>query len=172
MNTLENNARPPIPPFDVDSAAKKVRVAEDAWNTRDPERVSLAYTISQRVAESLGVPHRPRLNRPIPHPQVEQGVGLSSSRNSGPFAAIGLRFDSPTSGTTTQATGFAPTAMRTGSSTSTASCNAASPASTIFPLGRATESITGHSGDVRTIIRDSPRLIYELSSTVRGCRRS
>ena len=36
--------RPPVPPFDAESAAKKARGAEDAWNTRDPERVSLAYT--------------------------------------------------------------------------------------------------------------------------------
>ena len=37
--------RPPFPPFDRDSAIQKVRLAEDAWNTRDPERVSLAYTV-------------------------------------------------------------------------------------------------------------------------------
>ena len=43
MSTAET-PRPPFPPFDADSAAKKVRMAEDAWNTRDPERVSLAYT--------------------------------------------------------------------------------------------------------------------------------
>jgi uncharacterized protein len=36
--------RPPFPPFDAESAAKKVRAAENAWNTRDPEKVSLAYT--------------------------------------------------------------------------------------------------------------------------------
>ncbi|MEM6799411.1 MAG: nuclear transport factor 2 family protein, partial [Planctomycetota bacterium] len=36
--------RPPLPPFDADSAALKVRLAEDAWNTRDPHAVSLAYT--------------------------------------------------------------------------------------------------------------------------------
>ena len=36
--------RPPVPPFDRDDAIKKVRAAEDAWNTRDPERVSLAYS--------------------------------------------------------------------------------------------------------------------------------
>jgi hypothetical protein len=36
--------RPPLPPFDAASAAVKVRMAEDAWNTRDPEKVSLAYT--------------------------------------------------------------------------------------------------------------------------------
>lgn len=36
--------RPPLPPFDADGAARKVRAAEDAWNSRDPARVSLAYT--------------------------------------------------------------------------------------------------------------------------------
>lgn len=36
--------RPPLPPFSAETAAKKVQAAEDAWNTRDPERVALAYT--------------------------------------------------------------------------------------------------------------------------------
>jgi uncharacterized protein len=36
--------RPPVPPFDEESARQKVKAAEDAWNTRDPEKVSLAYT--------------------------------------------------------------------------------------------------------------------------------
>lgn len=43
MSTLEN-PRPPFPPFNEETAAQKVRMAEDAWNTRDPERVSMAYT--------------------------------------------------------------------------------------------------------------------------------
>ena len=38
--------RPPLPPYEtVEAAARKVRLAEDAWNTRDPERVALAYTL-------------------------------------------------------------------------------------------------------------------------------
>ncbi|MEV4619397.1 nuclear transport factor 2 family protein [Asanoa sp. NPDC049573] len=37
--------RPPLPPFDHAGATAKVQAAEDAWNTRDPERVSLAYTV-------------------------------------------------------------------------------------------------------------------------------
>jgi nuclear transport factor 2 (NTF2) superfamily protein len=37
-------SKPPFPPFTLDTAIQKVRMAEDAWNTRDPERVSLAYT--------------------------------------------------------------------------------------------------------------------------------
>ena len=36
--------RPPLPPFSAETAAEKVQAAENAWNTRDPERVSLAYT--------------------------------------------------------------------------------------------------------------------------------
>ncbi|HEY6745411.1 MAG TPA: nuclear transport factor 2 family protein [Mycobacteriales bacterium] len=36
--------RPPFPPFDAETAAQKVQAAEDAWNSRDPHRVSLAYT--------------------------------------------------------------------------------------------------------------------------------
>jgi uncharacterized protein len=45
---MEDN-RPPLPPFtDVEEAACKVRLAEDAWNTRDPARVSLAYTVDSQ----------------------------------------------------------------------------------------------------------------------------
>jgi len=36
--------RPPLPPFTEETAAQKVRLAEDGWNSRDPEKVSLAYT--------------------------------------------------------------------------------------------------------------------------------
>jgi len=43
MSATEN-PRPPFPPFNAETAAQKVRMAEDAWNTRDPEKVSLAYT--------------------------------------------------------------------------------------------------------------------------------
>ena len=40
--------RPPLPPFTRETAIQKVRMAEDAWNHRDPERVSLAYTEDSR----------------------------------------------------------------------------------------------------------------------------
>ena len=42
--SMEEQPRPPFPPFDAATAAKKVRLAEDAWNTREPERVALAYS--------------------------------------------------------------------------------------------------------------------------------
>ncbi len=41
-------SRPPLPPFDRDTAAQKIRMAEDGWNTRDPERVALAYTVDSK----------------------------------------------------------------------------------------------------------------------------
>lgn len=40
--------RPPLPPFTLETAIQKVRMAEDAWNTRDPARVALAYTEDSR----------------------------------------------------------------------------------------------------------------------------
>jgi len=42
------SARPPLPPFTRESAIQKVRLAEDAWNSRDPEKVALAYTPDSR----------------------------------------------------------------------------------------------------------------------------
>ncbi|MEW6640743.1 MAG: nuclear transport factor 2 family protein [Pseudomonadota bacterium] len=41
-------SRPPLPPFTRDTAVQKVRMAEDAWNSRDPARVALAYTEGSR----------------------------------------------------------------------------------------------------------------------------
>lgn len=41
-------SRPPLPPFTAETAAEKARKAEDAWNSRDPERVALAYTADSR----------------------------------------------------------------------------------------------------------------------------
>ena len=46
MNHL--NIRPPVPPFTLESAMQKVRAAEDAWNSRKPEAIALAYTPDSR----------------------------------------------------------------------------------------------------------------------------
>jgi nuclear transport factor 2 (NTF2) superfamily protein len=40
--------RPPVPPFTHETAIQKVRLAEDGWNSRDPEKVSLVYTVDSR----------------------------------------------------------------------------------------------------------------------------
>ena len=47
MNII-HNSRPPYPPFTLDSAIQKVRMAEDAWNNQDPKGVALAYTIDSQ----------------------------------------------------------------------------------------------------------------------------
>lgn len=43
---MEKEYRPPVPPFSYETALQKVQAAEDAWNSKDPDRVSLAYTIN------------------------------------------------------------------------------------------------------------------------------
>ena len=44
MSQIENN-RPPLPPFNEESAKQKVRLAEDAWNSQEPVKISLAYSV-------------------------------------------------------------------------------------------------------------------------------
>jgi nuclear transport factor 2 (NTF2) superfamily protein len=46
--TSETGLRPPFPPFTLETATIKVRKAEDAWNSRDPAKVALAYTLDSR----------------------------------------------------------------------------------------------------------------------------
>jgi nuclear transport factor 2 (NTF2) superfamily protein len=48
MSVPAEAPRPPLPPFTRETAIQKVRLAEDAWNSRDPVRVSLAYTPDSR----------------------------------------------------------------------------------------------------------------------------
>jgi len=59
---MEN--KPPLPPFTPETAAQKVRIAEDAWNTRDPDRVVLVYTEDSRW--------RNRAEFPVGHEQIRQ----------------------------------------------------------------------------------------------------
>ena len=48
METPKTQQRPPLPPFTLETATQKVRLVEDAWNSRDPERVSFGYNPSCR----------------------------------------------------------------------------------------------------------------------------
>jgi len=45
---MQTESRPPFPPFTLETAKEKVQRAEDAWNTRDPARVALAYTVDSQ----------------------------------------------------------------------------------------------------------------------------
>jgi uncharacterized protein len=46
--SMADETRPPLPPFTPETAAQKARAAEDAWNSRDPAKVALAYTVDSR----------------------------------------------------------------------------------------------------------------------------
>ncbi|MBC7683158.1 MAG: DUF1348 family protein, partial [Ferruginibacter sp.] len=59
---MEN--KPPLPPFTFESATHKVRLAEDAWNSRDPDRVVQVYTPDTRW--------RNRTDFPVGHAEVHQ----------------------------------------------------------------------------------------------------
>jgi nuclear transport factor 2 (NTF2) superfamily protein len=48
QNGVMTESRPPLPPFTLETAIQKVQAAENAWNTRDPEHVSLAYTVDSQ----------------------------------------------------------------------------------------------------------------------------
>ena len=56
--------KPPVPPFTADSARQKIRLAEDAWNSRDPARVALVYTADTRW--------RNRAEFPVGRDEVQQ----------------------------------------------------------------------------------------------------
>ena len=49
-------SKPPLPPFMRETAIRKVRMAEDGWNSRDPHRVSLAYTVDSRWRNRAAFP--------------------------------------------------------------------------------------------------------------------
>lgn len=49
-------SRPPLPPFTLETAIEKVRLAEDAWNTRDPNRVAQAYTVDSEWRNRVEFP--------------------------------------------------------------------------------------------------------------------
>jgi hypothetical protein len=109
-------ARPPFPPFTKVTALRKVRLAEDAWNSRDPEKVALAYTIdSQWRNRSEFLAGRDEIvrfltrkwNRELEYRLIKELWAFDSSR-------IAVRL--PTNGTTIPGTGSVPTATRTGNS--------------------------------------------------------
>jgi predicted pyridoxine 5'-phosphate oxidase superfamily flavin-nucleotide-binding protein len=115
-----NAQRPPLPPFTQESAVEKVRLAEDGWNSRDPEKVALAYTVDsywRNRAVSCGAVRRSSLSSSA---SGSASSTIGSLRSSGPFGRTVSRCVLPMSGMTTAAIGFAPTATRIGSLTTTA----------------------------------------------------
>ena len=114
-------SRPPFPPFDLAGALKKVQAAEDAWNTRDPERGVPRLHAGLGLAQPRHPRRRPRADRRVPH----RASGSASSttrcaRTCGASATTASPSASSTSPTTTRASGGAATATSCGSSRPTA----------------------------------------------------
>jgi uncharacterized protein (TIGR02246 family) len=144
-------SRPPLPPFTAETAAQKARQAEDAWNTRDPARVALAYTTDSRWRnraeflqgrEAIQEFLTRKWNRELDYRLIKEVWAFRENR-----IACALHM----SGTTTAVIGSAATATRTGNSMSTALCGFASPASMMSRSRRASASTTGRSAAAPTI---------------------
>ena len=71
--------RPPLPPFTDESAAQKARLAEDAWNPRDPAKVALAYSVDS-IWRNRRVHSWPRGHRGIPDTQMDSRAGVSADQ--------------------------------------------------------------------------------------------
>src|SRR5271154_1314757 len=111
-----SKSRPPLPPFSFESAVQKVRQAEDAWNTRDPERVALAYTEDSRWrnrAEFLQ--GRTAIVEFLKRKWAKE-LDYRLIKELWAYTKIAPPFASNTNGTTIPATGSAPTATSNGNS--------------------------------------------------------
>jgi len=148
MGTATTPARPPFPPFTRDSAIQKVRLAEDAWNTRDPAKVALATrSIQNGGTRSEFINGRSEIiaflsrkwAKELDYRLIKELWAFAGNR-------IAVRF--ATSGTTTRITGTAPTAMKTGNSVMMGSCLHGLHQSTTFPFWDQSANITGCSGVV------------------------
>lgn len=115
-----NEVRPPLPPFTRESAIEKVRLAEDGWNSRDAARVALAYSLDTRWRNRAEFANgrdqaRAFLERKwakeLEYRLIKELWAFTDNRIAVRYA-YEWRDDS--------ATGFAPTATRTGSSAPTA----------------------------------------------------
>ena len=111
--------RPPLPPFARESAIQKVRLAEDGWNSRDPEKVALAYSPDSRWRNrSEFVTGRQEIIAFLARKWAKE-LDYRLIKELWALPTIASRYASLTSGTTTRGIGIARTATRIGSSMTT-----------------------------------------------------
>jgi uncharacterized protein len=112
-------SRPPLPPFTAETAAQKTRMAEDAWNTRDPAHVALAYSADSRWRNrSEFLQGREAIEAFLTRKWARE-LDYRLIKEVWAFMGTVLQSVLPMSGMTTAAAGIAATATRTGNSTST-----------------------------------------------------
>src|SRR2546421_12973347 len=123
--------RPPLPPFIRETAIQKVRLAEDAWNSRDPEKVALAYTVDSRWRNRAEFPNgRQEIVEFLARKWAKE-LDYRLIKELWAYTGIVLPYASLTNGTTTPAIGSVHTAIRTGRLMNTVSCGFATRPSTI-----------------------------------------
>jgi hypothetical protein len=151
MGTATTPGRPPFPPFTRDSAMQKVRLAEDPWNTRDPAKVALAYTIDSRWRNARSSSTGEAKLLVFSLASGPKSSTTDSSRKCGHSREAASPYASLTSGTTTRITGIGPMAMRTGSSMMMGSWFHGWHQSTTFPFWDQSANFAGCSGVVPMI---------------------
>ena len=111
--------RPPFPPFTRETAIQKVRLAEDGWNTRNPERVALAYSPDSRWRNRAEFANGRAEIIAFLKRKWSRELDYRLIKSCGPTTEIVSRCASHTSGMTTRRIGFALTETRTGNSMTT-----------------------------------------------------
>lgn len=113
--SAEMATRPPLPPFTRETAIQKVRLAEDGWNSRDPEKVALAYTIDSRWRNRAEFPNgRQEIIRFLKRKWAKE-LDYRLIKELGLTTEIALRCGSPMNGAMIRGIGSAHTVMRIGS---------------------------------------------------------
>jgi nuclear transport factor 2 (NTF2) superfamily protein len=105
-------SRPPFPPFTLETAVQKVRAAEDGWNSRNPEKVALAYSVESRWRNrSELIVGRGQIVAFLRRKWMHE-LDYRLIKELWAFRDIGSPCVSPTSGMTTRKIGSALTAMK------------------------------------------------------------
>ena len=165
--------RAPVPPFTEETATQKVRMAEDTWNTRDPERVSLAYTIDSSWRnrheflsgrEAIVQFLQRKWAKELDYRLIKELWAFHGSR-------IAVRFAYEWHDDSSN--GSVPTVMKIGNLTSKVLCGGESRVSTTFRSRKLIASTIGHWGDVRKTIQVCQTLGYRpLADSHTGACRS
>ena len=113
-------SNPIRPPFTLDTARAKVQAAQDAWNSRDPDRVALAYTEDSEWRNRTEFFRGRDAIRAFLKRKWATELDYGSRKSCGAFVRTASPCGSSTSGMTIEASGFAPTVTNSGSSTTTA----------------------------------------------------
>lgn len=152
---------PPLPSFTRKSAIKKVRLAEDGWNSRDAEksRLLISWIPGGVIAQNLRLTVR-KLKVSLPANGKKNWI-IVLSKNSGPWAKIVSQCVTPTNGMMIQVTGSVLTVMKTGNLKIMVWCIGVLPASIICRLKEVNVSSTGHWDVDQTLILVSVNWVCE-----------